>query len=152
MMRKSRCNGSSEASSKREGRTVSRNTGLAGQGLAVSLNKLYSFAEPSPTKCSNTEKIIFPFCQQAVMVCHQCIYIFREGYSRLCWEPSSLWVFMHEDQKVSVLLPDRFANKLKRKRAHHMNDILPLTGKQWTPLVRGTEDSPDVTRCAQLCN
>lgn len=115
MMRKSRCNGSSESSSKREGRTVSRNTGLAEQGLAVSLNKLYSFAEPSPTKWSNTEKIIFPFCQQAVMVCHQCIYIFREGYSCLCWEPSSLWVFMHEDQRVSVLLPDRFANKLKKK-------------------------------------
>jgi len=84
------------------------------------------------------------------MVCHQWIHIFREGYTLLFWELSSLWVFMHEDRRFSVLLPGRFASKLRRKRAHHTNDVPPLTGKQWTPLVLGAEDSPDVTgRCAE---
>lgn len=55
--------------------------------------------------------------------------------------------------KVSVLLCDRFAIKLRRKQVCHVNDIPPLTGEQQRPFVLGAEDSPGVTRrCAQLCN
>lgn len=68
-----------------KGLHISRSTGLVWQGLAVSLKKLYSFAQPNPAKCPNTEKkIIFPFGWKADMVRHQCLYIFREGYT-LCW-------------------------------------------------------------------
>lgn len=63
---------------------ISRSTGLVWQGLAVSLKKLYSFAQPNPAKCPNTEKkIIFRFGWKADMVRHQCLYIFREGYTLL---------------------------------------------------------------------
>lgn len=79
-------------------------------------------------------------------------YVFRGGYS-LCWELSSPWVFIEEDQRFSVLLCDRFAIKLRRKRVCHANDIPLLTGKQQRPFVLCAEDSPGVTkRCAQLCN
>lgn len=57
---------------------------------------------------------------------------------------------MHQDQSF-LCLPDRFANKLRRKRAYHTNVIPLLAGKQWTPLVLGAKNSPDVSgRCAQL--
>lgn len=48
---------------------------------------------------------------------------------------------------------DRFANKLRRKKCHHVCDILLCSGKHLMPLVPGTRVSPDMTRrCAQLCN